>query len=44
MIDWIGEDLSPDKDNGITREQIVAGEGFLTPNEGALVDSEYCKN
>ncbi|OXU31501.1 hypothetical protein TSAR_001033 [Trichomalopsis sarcophagae] len=38
MIDWVGEDLSPDKDEGITREQIQAGEGYAIPNEGALVD------
>lgn len=38
MLDWQGEDLSHKKDGGIVREQMVKGEGFSTPNDGALVE------
>ncbi|XP_046394110.1 peptidyl-prolyl cis-trans isomerase FKBP4 isoform X2 [Ischnura elegans] len=38
LLDWQGEDLSPKKDGGIIREQIVKGEGYSTPNDGALVE------
>ncbi|XP_014218997.1 FK506-binding protein 59 isoform X2 [Copidosoma floridanum] len=38
MIDWIGEDITPEKDKGVTRDQIKEGEGFLTPSSGGLVD------
>lgn len=41
MIDWIGEDLSPDKDKGITRSQITEGQDHLTPSEGGLVERKY---
>lgn len=37
LISWKGEDLSPDKDDGILRRHITAGSGYSTPNEGALV-------
>ncbi|XP_015513826.1 FK506-binding protein 59 isoform X1 [Neodiprion pinetum] len=38
MIDWKGADLSPEQDNSIEKFQIVTGSGYITPNEGALVD------
>ncbi|XP_017877085.1 FK506-binding protein 59 isoform X2 [Ceratina calcarata] len=38
MIDWKGEDLSPEKDGSIERYQIVQGKDPITPNEGALVN------
>lgn len=38
VISWIGEDLSPGKDGSIERVIITPGEGYTTPNEGALVD------
>ena len=41
LISWVGEDLSPDKDQGVIREQITAGTGYAMPNEGALVDGIF---
>lgn len=38
VIDWKGEDLSPKKDGGIERLQITPGEGYTTPNDGAVVE------
>jgi len=38
VLGWKGEDLSPKKDGGVERFQITAGEGYSTPNDGALVD------
>ncbi|XP_058809060.1 peptidyl-prolyl cis-trans isomerase FKBP4 isoform X2 [Phymastichus coffea] len=38
LIDWEGEDLSPDKDKSIVRDIIKAGEGFLTPAYGSLLE------
>ncbi|GFG28965.1 hypothetical protein Cfor_02299, partial [Coptotermes formosanus] len=38
VIDWVGEDLSQKKDGGIIRYQIIKGEGYSTPNEGAMVE------
>jgi len=38
VIDWLGEDLSQKKDLGIIRYQITKGEGFSTPNDGAMVE------
>ncbi|XP_063222943.1 FK506-binding protein 59 [Bacillus rossius redtenbacheri] len=38
MLDWSGEDLSQKKDGGITRNQISKGEGYTTPNDGAVVE------
>ncbi|CAK9825555.1 FK506-binding protein 59 [Anthophora retusa] len=39
MIDWKGEDLSPDKDGSIERYQITPGKGHMKdPEEGALVN------
>lgn len=37
MFEWHGEDLSSKKDGGIIRRILVAGEGYLTPNDGAIV-------
>lgn len=37
VLDWRGEDISPKRDGGIERYQIKAGDGFGTPNDGALV-------
>lgn len=41
MIEWKGEDISPKKDGGIEKFQIKAGEGYTTPNDGALVEGMY---
>ncbi|XP_043512671.1 peptidyl-prolyl cis-trans isomerase FKBP4 isoform X2 [Frieseomelitta varia] len=38
MIDWKGEDLSPEKNGNIERYQIVQGKDYITPQEGALVN------
>jgi hypothetical protein len=38
VIDWLGEDLSQKKDGGILRYQIMKGEGYASPNEGAMVE------
>lgn len=38
MIDWKGEDLSPEKNGSIERYQIVQGKDYITPQEGALVN------
>ncbi|XP_074035294.1 FK506-binding protein 59kD isoform X2 [Leptinotarsa decemlineata] len=38
VINWRGEDLSPECDGGIERLQIIPGEGYATPNDGALVE------
>nr|CAD7425145.1 unnamed protein product [Timema monikensis] len=38
VVDWTGEDLSQKKDGGIIRYQITKGEGYATPNDGAVVD------
>lgn len=43
MISWKGEDLSPNKDGSIERYQVTPGEGYSTPNDGALVDSKVFK-
>lgn len=41
MIDWKGEDLSPDKDGSIERYQMIQGKDYITPQEGALVNGKY---
>lgn len=41
MIDWTGDDLSPDKDGSIEKFQITQGKDYVTPHEGALVNSKY---
>ncbi|KAG0727109.1 Peptidyl-prolyl cis-trans isomerase FKBP4 [Chionoecetes opilio] len=38
LFEWHGEDLSSKKDGGIIRRILVAGEGYLTPNDGAIVN------
>lgn len=38
MIDWQGEDLSPNSNGGILKSQITAGDGYSTPNDGAQVE------
>ncbi|KRT84338.1 hypothetical protein AMK59_1342, partial [Oryctes borbonicus] len=38
VISWKGEDLSPGKDGDIERLQITLGDGFSTPNDGAMVE------
>nr|QBH73889.1 fk506-binding protein [Frankliniella cephalica] len=38
MIDWQGEDLSPQSNGGIIRTSLTAGEGYSTPNNGAQVE------
>lgn len=41
LYDWHGEDLSSRKDGGIIRRILVSGEGYLTPNDGAIVDGKF---
>ncbi|KAK3860103.1 hypothetical protein Pcinc_033820 [Petrolisthes cinctipes] len=38
LFEWHGEDLSQKKDGGIIRRNIVAGEGYQTPTDGAVLD------
>ncbi|XP_066956604.1 LOW QUALITY PROTEIN: peptidyl-prolyl cis-trans isomerase FKBP4-like [Macrobrachium rosenbergii] len=38
LFEWRGEDLSPKEDGGIIRRNIKQGEGYQTPNDGAIVD------
>jgi len=38
VIDWVGEDLSQKNDLGIIRYQIQKGEGYASPNDGAMVE------
>ncbi|CAG0915937.1 unnamed protein product [Notodromas monacha] len=38
LISWKGEDLTKDGDGGILRSTMVASSGFVTPNEGAVVN------
>ncbi|CAH0560039.1 unnamed protein product [Brassicogethes aeneus] len=39
VIDWKGEDLSPNSDGGIERVQtLTPGAGFTSPNDGAIVE------
>ncbi|CAG0893865.1 unnamed protein product [Darwinula stevensoni] len=38
LFDWKAEDLSPSKDDGILRRNLVKGEGYSTPNDGAAVE------
>lgn len=37
LYQWKGEDLTVEKDGGITRSIVQKGEGFMSPNEGAWV-------
>jgi len=39
LLDWSGEDLSPNKDKGIERFQIVAGQNYAHPEEDSTVKS-----
>lgn len=41
VLDWMGEDISPNNDGSIEKIQIVEGEGYTTPNEGAIVDGKW---
>lgn len=38
LFEWHGEDLSQKKDGGIIRRNVTAGEGYQTPNDGALLE------
>ncbi|XP_064604000.1 peptidyl-prolyl cis-trans isomerase FKBP4-like [Liolophura sinensis] len=38
LFRWEGEDISEERDGGVTRRVIRKGEGYKTPNEGATVD------
>ncbi|XP_050454390.1 FK506-binding protein 59-like isoform X1 [Cataglyphis hispanica] len=38
LLDWYGEDLSPNKDKSIERFQIVAGKPYANPEDGAQVN------
>ena len=40
IIDFVGEDLTQKKDGGIIRCHITRGEGFATPNDGAIVEGK----
>ena len=39
LFDWKMEDISKAKDEGILRRTLKKGEGYTSPNEGALVNS-----
>ncbi|XP_054722294.1 peptidyl-prolyl cis-trans isomerase FKBP4-like [Uloborus diversus] len=41
LIDWKMEDLSPNNDESILRSLIKEGQGYLTPNEGSVVEVHY---
>lgn len=43
LIDWLGEDLSPDKSKSIVKEQIEAGSGYGNPTEGGMVEGKKKK-
>lgn len=38
VVSWTGEDLSSNADGGIERFILTNGDGYSSPNEGALVD------
>ncbi|KAF7270535.1 hypothetical protein GWI33_016492 [Rhynchophorus ferrugineus] len=39
LLDWIGEDLSPNEDGGIEKVEVLQpGHGYLTPKDGSQVD------
>lgn len=38
VLGWKGVDISPNADEGIQKYQIVAGEGYVSPKDGALVE------
>ncbi|XP_070161464.1 FK506-binding protein 59 [Polyergus mexicanus] len=38
LLDWYGEDLSPNKDKSIERFQIVAGKPYANPEDGTQVN------
>ena len=40
MLEWKGEDVSPNKDSSIEKYQIIAGTGYTTPNNGTLVEGK----
>lgn len=37
LLDWCGEDLSPNKDKSIERFQIITGQNYTNPEEGNTV-------
>uniref|UniRef100_T1JDQ0 peptidylprolyl isomerase n=1 Tax=Strigamia maritima TaxID=126957 RepID=T1JDQ0_STRMM len=37
LFSWEGEDLTTNKDKGIIRRHVKEGEGYSTPNDGAMV-------
>ncbi|KAL0106892.1 hypothetical protein PUN28_015430 [Cardiocondyla obscurior] len=37
LLDWSGEDLSPNKDKSIERFQIIVGESYANPEDGSIV-------
>ncbi|XP_011867411.1 PREDICTED: FK506-binding protein 59 isoform X2 [Vollenhovia emeryi] len=37
LLDWCGEDLSPNKDKSIQRYQIVPGQNYTNPEDGSAV-------
>jgi FKBP-type peptidyl-prolyl cis-trans isomerase len=38
LFDWKAEDVSENKDEGVMRHQIVKGDGYMTPRDGATCD------
>ncbi|XP_023330039.1 peptidyl-prolyl cis-trans isomerase FKBP4 [Eurytemora carolleeae] len=38
LFSFEGEDITKDKDGGVVKRILVAGDGYDTPNDGALVD------
>lgn len=45
MLNWEGEDLSPNKDKSIERFQIIPGKKYnVSPSEGGLVKGNEYKS
>lgn len=41
-VTFAGDDITESKDGGIIKHEVKKGEGFNTPNDGAMVNSK-CK-
>ncbi|XP_067655374.1 peptidyl-prolyl cis-trans isomerase FKBP4-like [Haliotis asinina] len=41
LFDWKGDDITENKDGGIIKHEIKKGEGYNTPNDGAMVNIHY---
>lgn len=41
MFGWTGEDLTSPKDGGIIRRTLAKGEGYVNPNDRAVVNRKF---